>query len=248
MEPVMTDALKQVVFDLAAQADLKKAKILSGFFKVKLGEYGEGDRFLGITVPKQRIIAKSYAARLDLNDLATLIKSRWHEERLTALLILVEKFKTGDATLQERIFSFYLKYRRYINNWDLVDLGAPKIVGAYLEDKDKSVLYEMAGSISVWDRRIAILATFHFIKKGDASDALKIIFLLKNDPHDLIRKAAGWMLREIGKNCGQNIEEEFLLKHYRKMPRVMLRYAIERFGEEKRKFYLKKDPAWEKHS
>ncbi|MDD5144853.1 MAG: DNA alkylation repair protein [Candidatus Pacebacteria bacterium] len=217
--------------DLRKKANKKKAKQLQRFFKTGKGEYGEGDLFLGITVPEIRKTAKKYT-NSDLTELKELIASKYHEERMAALLILVDKQDKKTA------YDFYIKNRRHINNWDLIDLTAPKIVGIYLEGKDKDILYKFAKSKNIWERRIAMLSCFHYIYKGDHKDALKIAEILKDDKEDLIQKAVGWMLREVGKRCHQAIEEEFLKKHSKTMPRTMLRYAIERFPEKKRKMYL----------
>jgi 3-methyladenine DNA glycosylase AlkD len=230
----MSKSLKE---ELKEKIDKKKARILQRFFKTGKGEYGEGDVFLGITVPKVRKIAKKYR-HLEPEDLRKNICSKFHEERQTCLFVLVEKFKKAKEGDRENIFNFYIKNRKYINNWDLVDLTAPKIVGAWLNGKDKSLLYKFAKSKDLWERRIAILSTFYYIKKGDCRDALNIAEILKKDDEDLIQKAVGWMLRETGKNCGQEKEEEFLKRNCRIMPRTMLRYAIEKFSEKKRKFYL----------
>ena len=167
-----------------------------------------------------------------------MLESEWHEERLAALFILVAKFKKADDKEKEKIYKFYLANTKSINNWDLVDLSAPNIVGSYLYNKDASVIFKLAKSKYLWERRIAILSTFYFIKEGDPKISLEIAEILVNDKHDLIQKAVGWMLREVGKRCGQDIEEQFLQKHYKTMPRTALRYAIERFDEPKRKFYL----------
>jgi 3-methyladenine DNA glycosylase AlkD len=227
--------------ELLKKANKEKAKLLMRFFKTGPGQYGEGDLFLGVMVPETRKIVKKYK-HLALADLAESVSSKFHEERLTALLILVEKFKeSSSAKASEEsvaVFDFYIKNRRYINNWDLVDLTAPKIVGAFLENKDKSLLYKFARSKDLWEKRIAMLACFYFIYKKDCQDALKIAEILKDDQHDLIQKAVGWMLREVGKRCGQEVEEEFLKKNYKTMPRTMLRYAIERFCEKERKKWL----------
>jgi len=230
--------LDQLKVDLQNLKDLEKAKILSRFFKTGKGEYGEGDIFLGITVPEQHKVAKKYS-NLTLEDLQKLFSSRVHEHRLTASIILVNKYQKADEKGKKKIFYFYLKNTYNINNWDIVDTSAPKIVGAYLQDKDKSPLYHLAKSDSLWERRIAMLSTFRFIKDDEFDDALKISEILLNDEHDLMHKAVGWMLREIGKR-DQTIEEAFLKKHYKNMPRTMLRYAIERFDEKKRKAYLEK--------
>ena len=224
--------------ELRKNASQEKAKILSRFFKTGPGQYGAGDRFLGITVPKQRSIAKQFFD-LSLHDLQKLLNSVYHEERLTALLILVLRYPRVDKKEQEKIYKFYLKNTRNINNWDLVDLTAEKIIGPCLEGKDKSVLFKLARSKNLWEKRIAILSTFHYIKKGESKLTLQIAEMLLNDDHDLMHKAVGWMLREVGKRCGEKEEEEFLKKYYKKMPRTMLRYAIERFAENKRLKYLK---------
>lgn len=226
-----------------------KAKILMRFFKTGKGEYGEGDKFLGIVMPKLRGLVKEYWKDLKITEIEKLLKSGFHEERMIALLLLVKKFETGEeqdpstgsiSSGQGKIFKLYLKNMKFINNWDLVDLTAPNIVGEYLKDKDRKVLYKLAKSKNLWEKRISILATFQFIKNKDPKDTLKISEMLLQDDQDLIHKAVGWMLREVGKKCGEGIEEKFLQKHVKKMPRTMLRYAIERFPEKKRQFYLKK--------
>ena len=231
--------LKQIKKELNSLASKKDAQILQRFFKTGVGEYGEGDIFLGIRVPIQRQIVKKYW-EMDLKDLESLLKTKIHEYRLGALLILVKKFETGDERLKKKIFNLYLKNTKYINNWDLVDLSAPNIVGNYLLDKDRGILYKLAKSKSLWERRISVLACFSFIRNQEAKDILKISQILLKDKHDLIHKAVGWMLRELGKRVDQGLEERFLTKYYKSMPRTMLRYAIERFSESKRKYYLKK--------
>jgi 3-methyladenine DNA glycosylase AlkD len=228
--------LDQIKRDLSQLSNPKKAKKLSGFFKTGKGQYGEGDVFLGIPVPEQRKVAKRYID-LPLNDLQELLSSKIHEHRLTALIILVSKYGKSGNSGKDKIFSFYLKNTENINNWDLVDLSAPKIIGDYLLNKDTSILFKLAKSNNLWERRIAILSTFKFIRNNDFEDALSISELLLHDEHDLIHKAVGWMLREIGKR-DQEIEERFLTKYCMQMPRTMLRYAIEKFDENKRKFYL----------
>jgi 3-methyladenine DNA glycosylase AlkD len=230
--------LNQIKTDLKNLRNPEKAKVLQKFFKTGKNQYGEGDIFLGINVPEQRKIAKKYSD-LTLKELKKLLSSKIHEHRLTSLLILIIKFNKTDEHGKKEIVNFYLNNTNYINNWDLVDLSADKILGKYLLDKDKSILYKLAKSDNLWERRIAIISTFAFIKNNNFKDTLKIAELLLEDDHDLIHKAVGWMLREIGKR-DQKIEEIFLKKHYKKMPRTMLRYAIERFDENKRKFYLKK--------
>ncbi|MBI5729185.1 MAG: DNA alkylation repair protein [Candidatus Magasanikbacteria bacterium] len=234
----MLRALQQ---DLQRAQNPAQAKVLRRFFKTGPGEYGEGDRFLGITVPQSRAIARKYQ-ELPLLKIEQLLYSTLHEVRLIALLILVEQFKKGTPSEQKIIYNFYLRHVRQVNNWDLVDLTAPKIVGAYLFEKDKKILVALAHSRNLWERRIAIVSTFSFIRQDEYKNALKIAKLLIRDDHDLIHKAVGWMLREVGKRSLVT-EEGFLEKYYRNMPRTMLRYAIERFPEAKRQKYLKNNPA-----
>ena len=221
--------------DIIKEANSEKAKILQGFFKTGKGEYGEGDIFLGITVPQSRKIAKKYSS-LQLKEISLLLQSKVHEERLIALLILVEKY--NKAQDKNQIFDFYLKNTKYINNWDLVDLTADKIMGNFLLNKSREVLYNLAKSDNLWERRIAIISTFHFIKNNQFNETLKIAEILLKDDHDIIHKAVGWMLREIGKR-DLSILESFLKKYYNRMPRTALRYAIEKFPEDKRQAYLK---------
>lgn len=223
--------------ELSRYADFDKAALLQGFFKTKKGEYGEGDIFLGVMVPNTRIVARKFID-LSLDEIKKVLYSRIHEERLCALLILVEKYKKADEKSKKKIFDFYIKNSKQANNWDLVDLSAPKIVGNYLLDKDKKILYKFAVSKNLWQKRISILATFMFIKYKKYGDSIKIAKILMKDKHDLIHKAVGWMLREVG-NKNMIEEEKFLKKYYKKMPRTMLRYAIEKFPEEKRQKYLK---------
>ena len=230
----MPSNLKQ---DLEKLADPKKAKILSRFFKTGKGEYGEGDTFLGVKVPNQRKVAAKYKD-IALEDVQELLESRVHEYRLTSLFILVSKYKKADGLGKKEIVGFYLKNTKNINNWDLVDSSAPYILGNYLLDKDKSILYTLAKSGNFWERRIAMLSTYAFIRNNEFEDALNIAELLLDDTHDLIHKAVGWMLREVG-NRNLEKEEEFLKKHCKNMPRTTLRYAIEKFDDEKRKAYLK---------
>lgn len=232
--------IQELKKDIQSLASPEKAVILQRFFKTGKGQYSEGDIFLGIVVPEQRKLAKKYYQELDLDDVQVLLNSKIHEERLIALLILVLKYEKGDELLKEKVVKFYLKNTKNINNWDLVDLSAEKIVGAFFLNKDfadKTIIYELAKSDNLWERRIAMLTTFQFIKNKKLEDALKIAEILLNDKHDLIQKAVGWMLREIGKR-DLEAEEEFLQKHYKTMPRTMLRYAIERLDEEKRRFYM----------
>lgn len=217
-------------------ADKDKALLLQRFFKTGKGEYAEGDIFLGIVVPKQRALVKKYWNLLDLKDIQELLNSKIHEHRLTALLILVNQYQKHPEK-REEIFKLYLANTKNINNWDLVDLSAPNIVGSYLLDKNRSILYNLANSHHLWERRIAVLSTFMFIREKQFGDSLKIAEILLNDKHDLIHKAVGWMLREIGKR-DVKVLESFLKKHHRKMPRTMLRYSIEKFPEGKRKAFL----------
>ena len=213
------------------------AHALQRFFKTGPGEYGEGDRFIGIKVPVLRSVAKKHHS-LTYNELEVLISSPIHEERLTALFILIHKFKKADESEKKNIFNFYIQHKKYINNWDLVDLSADKIAGAYLFNKDVSILFELADSENLWDKRIALLSSFNFIKNGVFDISLQLAEKLLHDKHDLIHKGVGWMLREIG-NRDINTLEGFLFKHYKSMPRTMLRYAIEKFPEAKRQQYLK---------
>lgn len=229
----MLHALKK---ELQKLGNPERAKILSGFFKTGKGEYGEGGVFLGITVPQQRKIAKKYAG-LPLKDVQELLSSRMHEFRLTALLILVIKYSKEDDKGKKEIVRFYLKNTAKINNWDLVDLSADKILGSYLLNKDKSVLFRLAKSENLWERRIAMISTSSFIKNSEFEDSLRIAEMLLTDRHDLIHKAVGWMLREIGKR-DLAAEERFLKLHCSQMPRTMLRYAVERLDEDKKKVYM----------
>ena len=233
---MLTDLKKEI----HSYATKKRAESNAWFFKTGKGQYGEGDKFLGVTVPHMRKVAKKYKG-LSQKDTEKLLKSKWHEERLTALFILVDRFQKGDKEKQKEIYNFYLKNTKYVNNWDLVDSSAHKIVGAYLleKPKEKKIIYKLAKSKDLWEKRIAIIATAMFIHHNQFSDTLKIAEILLNDKHDLIHKAVGWMLREVGKK-DQPTEEQFLKKHYKDMPRTMLRYAIEKFDEKKRKEYMKK--------
>lgn len=226
--------------ELRAAVNPEKAVFLPQFFKAGPGEYAEGDKFLGVTVPAQRIIAKKYKD-LPLKDLEKLLTSEWHEERLTSLLILVGRYKKSSEAEQKEIYDFYLNHTKNINNWDLVDTSAEYIVGPYLQDRPEKmgVLTKLAHSKDLWERRIAMLSTFDYIKKGNPVEALEIAEILLYDKHDLIQKAVGWMLREIGKRCDIQLLIEFLNEHYQTMPRTSLRYAIEHFSPETRQKYLK---------
>lgn len=214
----------------------EKAKIMQGFFKTGRGQYGEGDVFLGLTVPESRALAKKYSA-LSYEEIRLLLESKIHEERLIALLMLVNNYQKNKEK-QEEIYNFYLSNSKRINNWDLVDLTADKIMGNYLFDKPKDILYRLAKSENIWERRISIISTFHFIKNNSFDDTLSIAKILLGDKHDLIHKAVGWMLREVGKRDMEK-EEQFLKEHYKKIPRTALRYAIEKFPENKRQYYLR---------
>ncbi|PIU40807.1 MAG: DNA alkylation repair protein [Candidatus Omnitrophica bacterium CG07_land_8_20_14_0_80_42_15] len=223
--------------DLKRCADKERAKALQRYFKTGPGEYAEGDRFIGVTAPRMRSVAKKFKG-ISLKESSLLLRSEIHEERAIALLILILKYPVSDETEKKEIYKIYLGNTKYINNWDLVDISAEHIVGAFLKDKNKKPLYCLATSSSLWERRIAILSTFHYIKNNEFGDTLKIAKILLNDHEDLIHKAVGWMLREVGKRDLAR-EERFLKKYYKKIPRTMLRYAIERFAESKRQAYLK---------
>ena len=230
-------SLKEIRTKLRKLGNKEKAEVLQGFFKTGPGEYGEGDIFLGIKVPEIRRLVKEYH-EIPLKEIKQLLKSPFHEERLLALLILVRVYSKGNQSEKKGIYELYLKSTRYINNWDLVDLTAEHIVGDFLMNRSRRPLYKLAKSADLWERRISILSTFHFIKRDEFSDTLKIAEMLLSDEEDLIYKAVGWMLREVGKRHLPT-EEKFLKKHYKTMPRTMLRYAIERFPEAKRQRYLK---------
>jgi 3-methyladenine DNA glycosylase AlkD len=229
-------ALSSVRRDIRKVARRERAKSNSWFFKTGRGEYGAGDRFLGVTVPQLRTIAREYR-NMPLKYVVRLLQSPWHEERLLALLIMVGQYVRADTQTRQTIHRLYLRNTTSINNWDLVDSSAAQIVGAHLETRDRRTLRRLARSKSLWERRIAMIATYHYIKQGDFRDALAVAELLLKDDHDLIHKAAGWMLREIGKR-DRRAEERFLKKHAARMPRTMLRYAVERFPPRMRRKYL----------
>ena len=232
----MNITAKEISKLLQKMGNKKDARFLQGFFKTGVGQYGEGDIFLGIRVPALRKMAKEYKA-LPLKEVLLLLRSPYHEVRLFALILFVNTFAKSDETIQKKIYNLYVANTRYINNWDLVDISAPNIVGAFLMERSRKPLYQLAKSKSLWERRMATLATFYFIKNNQFADALKIARILLQDKEDLIHKAAGWMLREIGKRdiaCA----ESFLQKHCQVMPRTMLRYAIERFTPSKRRKYM----------
>jgi 3-methyladenine DNA glycosylase AlkD len=221
---------------LARYAHAKKAAFFPSFFKTGKGQYGEGDIFIGITVPDQRKVAKEFV-ELSLPEVEKLLASKIHEHRLTALIILVDQYEKGDLKLQEKIFRFYLKNISRINNWDLVDCSCRDIVGEHLQKGDRKLLYRLARSKNLWEKRIAIVSTWAYIRKGDLKDTFAIAELLLKDTHDLIHKAVGWMLREAGKK-NEKALHAFLTSHAQTMPRTALRYAIEKFPPDVRSHYL----------
>lgn len=226
-----------VITDLKKKADPTKAAFFPRFFKTGPGDYGEGDVFLGVTVPQIRLVVKLHAD-ISLNDCLKLLKNPIHECRLAALLILVQQYKKADLNKKAKIVDLYLKNTKYINNWDLVDSSADKIIGAWVDETGNvGLLGELASSKNLWKQRIAMIATLHFIRNNVFDHTYRIAKVLLHHPHDLIHKATGWMLREAGKRDVKSLEA-FLKKHYKTMPRTMLRYAIEKFSETKRKAYL----------
>ena len=222
--------------ELRELGDPEIAEHSQRFFKTGKGEYGEGDKFLGIRVPLIRKAVKKHRTASDKTALA-LLRSRYHEERLFAVLLLVEKFRRGSEDDRDRVYNLYLDNLAYVNNWDIIDGSAHRIVGPYLEDRSRKPIYELAHSSNLWERRIAIMATYHYIKQQDFKDTLALAKILRDDAEDLVHKAVGWMLREVG-NRDRDAEENFLKRHYKRMPRTMLRYAIEKFPENRRKDYL----------
>lgn len=230
--------VNKVIKELKLQKNVEQAKVLSGFFKTGKGQYGEGDIFWGIKVPVQREIAKKFK-EASLADIQELLNSKIHEHRMTGMFILVEKYKKAEN--KREIYNFYLENTKNINNWDLVDLTAPNIVGSFLLEnkKERKVLYSLVKSKNLWERRIAILSTFTLLRNKEYEDTLKIAEILLKDEHDLIHKAVGWMLREMGKR-DKEVEVKFLEKHYKTMPRTMLRYAIEKFDTKERIIFMKK--------
>lgn len=235
--PQLLPGLRQQIINLA---DPKRADVSRWFFKTGPGQYGEGDVFVGLTVPQMRVLAKEYRA-LSLPEIKKLLHSKIHEERLIALLVLVLQFQKGDEATKKTIYLFYLDNLDRVNNWDLVDSSADKIVGEWLLCRSTAVLTKLARSKNMWHRRVAIIATFQFIKNNRFEETLRIAALLLADKHDLIHKAVGWMLREVGKRS-LAVEVAFLDSHANHMPRTMLRYAIERFPEAKRRAYLNGSP------
>ncbi len=226
----------KVIEKLKSLSDSKIAKQSQRFFKTGKGEYGEGDKFLGIRVPVIRKVVKEFKD-ISLEDIVDVLQSEYHEIRLFAVLAMVAKYAKTQSE-KDAIYSAYIANRKYVNNWDLVDVTTPHIVGAFLYDKNREILYKFAKSADLWERRIAIIATFYFIRQNDFKDTLEISKILLHDKEDLIHKAVGWMLREVGKRSLET-EETFLIKYYKLMPRTMLRYAIEKFEESKRQKYLK---------
>lgn len=233
----MSTTVQAILREFRALADPEKAAFFQRFFKTKPGEYAEGDIFLGLTVPQVRSIAKRFSS-ISLPIIVQLLHSPFHEVRLGALIVMTIQFPKTSLSEQTALYDTYLSETRYINNWDLVDVSAHKIVGAYLQDRPKEILSRLARSELVWDRRIAIISTMGYARTGDTETALKIAELLVHDSHDLIHKAVGWVLRELGK-VDPKAERTFLASYYKSMPRTMLRYAIERFPEQERQRYLK---------
>jgi 3-methyladenine DNA glycosylase AlkD len=231
----------EIVRQLKLLADEEKKNFLPRFFKTGKGEYGEGERFLGVVVPRVRSVVKEYRAT-DFETITELLTSPWHEVRLCGLLLLVDNFKRGDDTCRREVFEYYLSHTKSINNWDLVDLSAPYIVGSYLVDRpveDRQILYRLANSYNLWEKRIAVVSTIAFIRNNNYEDILHLAELLMQHPHDLMHKAIGWMLREVGKR-NETVLRSFLDNHVLQMPRTMLRYAIEKFDEKERQYYLKR--------
>lgn len=230
--------LSDIKQELAKYTDREKAAFLPKFFQAYPGGYGEGDQFLGVRVPDQRKVAKQFYRDATLEAVEKLLQEPIHEYRFTALVMLVYKFEKAKSEAEKQaIVDLYLRNLDRINNWDLVDVSADKILGAYLADKDRSLIYQLAKSDHLWSQRVAIIATFHFIRQHQFGDTLEIAKLLLNHKHDLIHKAVGWMLREVG-NRDLDVEVAFLKQHYRQMPRTMLRYAIEKFDPELRMRFM----------
>lgn len=234
----MAQTVSHVKKDLRSFANPEKVHIYQNFFKTGKGEYGEGDKFLGITMPNIRTVARKYH-EIEFDHLKKLLQSPFHEDRMCAIVMLTLQFEKGNKTKKKKIYTYYLSnIKKSLNNWDFVDVSAPKIVGEYLLDKDRKVLYKLAQSKNLWEKRVSIIATARFIRESDFTDTISFSEILLHDKHDLIHKAVGWMLREVGKE-DIKILEKFLKKYYKEMPRTMLRYAIEKFPEKRRKAYLK---------
>lgn len=224
----MKQLTKTITNRLQALSDAEKREIFPKFFKAGKGEYGEGDRFLGVTVPNIRAIAKLHKD-ISIEEIRELLQSEWHEVRLCALIIMVEKSKKKDEALRKELFNLYLSQTKRINNWDLVDLSCRFIIGEYLLDKSRDILYQLAQSSLLWDNRIAIVSTYAFIRKGQLEDTYALSDLMMQHPHDLMHKAIGWMLREAGKRNPERLYD-YVMSHRADMPRTMLRYAIEKFS------------------
>lgn len=235
----MKQLTKTITNELQALSDAEKREIFPKFFKAGKGEYGEGDRFLGVTVPNIRAIAKLHKD-ISIEEIRELIQSEWHEVRLCALIIMVEKSKKKDEALRKELFNLYLSQTERINNWDLVDLSCRFIIGKYLLDKSRDILYQLAQSPLLWDNRIAIVSTYAFIRKGQLEDTYALSDLMMQHPHDLMHKAIGWMLREAGKRNPERLYD-YVMSHRADMPRTMLRYAIEKFSPKERTILMKRD-------
>ena len=234
----MKQLTKTITNKLQALSDAEKREIFPRFFKAGKGEYGEGDRFLGVTVPNIRAIAKLHKD-ISIEEIRELIQSEWHEVRLCALIIMVEKSKKKDEALRKELFNLYLSQTKRINNWDLVDLSCRFIIGEYLLDKSRDILYQLAQSPLLWDNRIAIVSTYAFIRKGQLEDTYALSDLMMQHPHDLMHKAIGWMLREAGKRNPERLYD-YVMRHRADMPRTMLRYAIEKFSPKERTILMKR--------
>ena len=234
----MKQLTKTITNKLQALSDAEKREIFPKFFKAGKGEYGEGDRFLGVTVPNIRAIAKLHKD-VSIEEIRELIQSEWHEVRLCALIIMVEKSKKKDEALRKELFNLYLSQTKRINNWDLVDLSCRFIIGEYLLDKSRDILYHLAQSPLLWDNRIAIVSTYAFIRKGQLEDTYALSDLMMHHPHDLMHKAIGWMLREAGKRDSERLYD-YVMSHRADMPRTMLRYAIEKFSPKERAILMKR--------
>uniref|UniRef100_A0AB33IYY1 DNA alkylation repair protein n=1 Tax=Prevotella sp. GTC17253 TaxID=3236793 RepID=A0AB33IYY1_9BACT len=234
----MSRNTEAIINELRALSSAEKSEVFPRFFKTGKGEYGEDDRFLGVVVPNVRNVAKRYKD-ISLEEIRCLMQSEWHEVRLCALLIMVEKTKKADETLKQHLFELYLSVTDRINNWDLVDLSCRFIVGEYLLDRDRDILYRLADSKLLWDNRIAIVSTYAFIRQGQLEDTYALSDLMMHHRHDLMHKAIGWMLREAGKRDADRLYS-YVLKNRAVMPRTMLRYAIEKFDPEQRKLLMQR--------
>jgi len=234
----MKQITKTITSELQALTNAEKREIFPRFFKAGKGEYGEGDRFLGVTVPNIRAIAKLHKD-ISIEEIRELLQSEWHEVRLCALIIMVEKSKKKDEALRKELFNRYLSRTKRINNWDLVDLSCRFIIGEYLLDKSRDILYQLAQSSLLWDNRIAIVSTYAFIRKGQLEDTYALSDLMMHHPHDLMHKAIGWMLREAGKRDSERLYD-YVMSHRADMPRTMLRYAIEKFSPKERAILMKR--------